>query len=91
MCQVHISRVVVISEVDAQHCRHTITGGVHVSIPAVGRLVEKYVMENTVAAMNLLDTVVDRCAPDQAPHMTPACMLRKEGASASSMHAPRPL
>lgn len=31
-------------------------------VAAVGRMVEKYVMENTVAAMNLLDTVVDRCA-----------------------------
>ena len=55
-----ISRVVIISAVDASHCRHTITGSVSVRVPAVGRLVEKYVMENTVAAMNLLDTVVRR-------------------------------
>jgi hypothetical protein len=60
VAQVTISRVVIIAEVDASHCRHTITGSVSVRVPAVGRLVEKYVMENTVAAMNLLDTVVRR-------------------------------
>lgn len=58
--QVHISRAVIISEEGPVQCRHTITGSVVVKVPAVGRLVEKYVMENTVAAMRMLDTVVDR-------------------------------
>lgn len=60
--QVHIERVVVISEVTPSTCRHTITGDVSVRVPGVGRMVEKYVMTNTVAAMNMLHTVVDRCA-----------------------------
>lgn len=33
--QVHISRVVIISEVDKGHCRHTITGDVRVRVPGV--------------------------------------------------------
>ncbi len=58
--QVSIERVVVISEVTADTCRHTITGDVTVRVPGVGRMVERYVMANTVAAMNMLHTVVDR-------------------------------
>ncbi|KAK9904324.1 hypothetical protein WJX75_009140 [Coccomyxa subellipsoidea] len=58
--RVHIERVVVISEVTPSTCRHTITGDVSVRVPGVGRMVEKYVMTNTVAAMNMLHTVVDR-------------------------------
>lgn len=58
--QVSIERVVVISEVTADTCRHTITGDVTVRMPGIGRMVERYVMTNTVAAMNMLHVVVDR-------------------------------
>ena len=59
--QVQINRVVVISEVDETHCRHTITGEVKVRVVGVGKLVEKYVMQNTISALELLDSVVTRC------------------------------
>ena len=49
-----------ITEVDEDHCRHTITGEVKVRIVGVGKLVEKYVMENTISALSLLDSVVAR-------------------------------
>lgn len=58
--QVSIHRVVIISEEGPDTCRHTITGDVTVRVPAIGRMVEKYVMTNTVAAMSMLGTVVDR-------------------------------
>ena len=58
--QVQIRRVVIITEVDEGHCRHTITGEVKVRIVGIGKLVEKYVMENTISALGLLDSVVAR-------------------------------
>lgn len=58
--QVQIKRVVVISAVDETHCRHTITGEVKVRVVGVGKLVEKYVMQNTISALELLDSVVTR-------------------------------
>lgn len=64
--QVQIKRVVVISAVDETHCRHTITGEVKVRVVGVGKLVEKYVMQNTISALELLDSVVARCAPSVA-------------------------
>ena len=51
----------VISAVDEAHCRHTITGEVKVRVVGVGKLVEKYVMQNTISALELLDSVVARC------------------------------
>ncbi|CAL5220242.1 g2221 [Coccomyxa viridis] len=58
--RVQIKRVVVISAVDETHCRHTITGEVNVRVVGVGKLVEKYVMQNTISALELLDSVVAR-------------------------------
>ena len=52
--------MVIITEVDEDHCRHTITGEVKVRIVGIGKLVEKYVMENTISALGLLDSVVAR-------------------------------
>ena len=60
--QVQIKRVVVIDAVDKGHCRHTITGEVKVRVVGVGKLVEKYVMQNTISALELLDSVVTRYA-----------------------------
>lgn len=57
-----IRRVVVITEEDENHCRHTITGEVMVRVPGVGKMVEKYVMKNTISALEMLDTVVARSA-----------------------------
>ena len=66
--QVQIKRVVVISAVDEAHCRHTITGEVKVRVVGVGKLVEKYVMQNTISALELLDSVVARCAEYPGKH-----------------------
>ena len=30
-------------------------------MPGVGKMVEKYVMKNTISALEMLDTVVARC------------------------------
>ncbi len=54
--------MVVITEEGENHCRHTITGEVTVRVPGVGKMVEKYVMKNTISALEMLDTVVARSA-----------------------------
>ena len=72
--QVQIKRVVVIDAVDETHCRHTITGEVKVRVVGVGKLVEKYVMQNTISALELLDSVVARCA--SLSELWQACIVR---------------
>ena len=59
---------------DETHCRHTITGEVKVRVVGVGKLVEKYVMQNTISALELLDSVVARCA--SLSELWQACIVR---------------
>ena len=43
--------MIVIEEIDATHCRHSVTGEVKVKIFGIGKLAENSVVDSTVSAL----------------------------------------
>ncbi len=58
--QMEGQRTVIIEEVDANHCRHTIEGNITVKIPMLGRVAEKSIVDSTIKTMRALPAIVDR-------------------------------